>query len=158
MLLAMHLRLSEDEFATLIDMVSLAAEVASLNQKPEAETPLDNFAKLEDKILERAKGQGFKDISEIDPDTQKHRVTASYQSASYIQDCIDEMRNEIFWDELSFRLAEKDIIRKLGEPAYLSLPEKEKLELLAPKQREHWEDFAQQGLKHIHRISPPEMG
>jgi len=112
----MHLRLSVDELATLIDMVSLAAEVSSLNQKPGTEEHLASFESLEDKILEKAKTQGFDNIIEIDPERDKHRITTDYQSNSYIQDCIDEMRNEIFWDELSFRLAERDIIKRLGEP------------------------------------------
>ncbi len=64
----MHLRLSEDEFSTLIDMISLAAEISSLNQKPGNEEHLEAFSKLEDKILERASGIGFADIIEIDPD------------------------------------------------------------------------------------------
>jgi len=51
----MHLRLSEDELATLIDMVSLAAEISSLNQKPGTEELLASFEALEDKVLEKAK-------------------------------------------------------------------------------------------------------
>jgi len=47
----MHLRLSVDELATLIDMVSLAAEVSSLNQKPGTEEHLASFESLEDKIF-----------------------------------------------------------------------------------------------------------
>ena len=154
----MHLRLSEEEFSTLIDMVSLAAEIASLNQKPGTETELEGFANLEDKILERAKNQGHSKIIEIDPETQKHRVTSEYQTSSYIQECIDEMRNEIFWDELSFRLAEKNVIRKIGESAYFLLSEEKKMEIIVPQQKEYWQGFAQEGIKHVHHINPPEMG
>lgn len=154
----MHLRLSEDEFHTLIDMVSLAGEVASLNQKPGSEDHLEGFAALEDKILERAKAQGYGDIIEVDPDTNNHRVTADYQSESYIQECIDEMRNEIFWEELSFRLAEREIIRNRGEEAYLNLSEEERIELIAPRQQRYWEGFAKNGLNHIHIIAPAGEG
>ena len=139
-------------------MVSLAAEVASLNQKPGTEEHLAAFADLEDRILERAKTEGYDDIIEIDAETKKHRVTAEYQSTSYIQDCIDEMRNEIFWDELSFRLAERDLIHKLGESSYLSLPEEKKIEILAPRQKQYWEGFSKNGLKQIHQIAPHNQG
>ena len=154
----MHVRFSDDEFATLIDMVSLAAEVASLNQKPESEPNLDRFAHLEDKILGKAKAQGYGDIIEIDNETEKHRVTANYQSGSYIQECIDEMRNEIFWDELSFRLAEKDVIRLLGESNYLALSEEERIAQVTPGQKAYWAEFSQEGLKQVHRINPPDLG
>ena len=154
----MHLRLTEDDFATLIDMVSLAGEVASINQKPGSEDQQAAFADLEDRILERAKSQGYGDIIEIDAETGKHRVTASYQEESYVQDCIDEMRNEIFWDELSYRLAERDVVRKLGENSYLSLPEEKKIELISPIQKNHWENFVKDGLNHIHKIAPHGLG
>lgn len=154
----MHLRLSVDELATLIDMVSLAAEVSSLNQKPGTEEHLASFESLEDKILEKAKTQGFDNIIEIDPERDKHRITTDYQSNSYIQDCIDEMRNEIFWDELSFRLAERDIIKRLGEPGYLQLSEEKQVELIEPLQRSYWAQFSRRGLNDIHLVSPREEG
>lgn len=154
----MHLRLSEDELTTLIDMVSLAAEIASLNQKPGSEEPLANFESLEDKILERAMSQGHGDIIEVDQERNKHRVTAEYLHSSYIQDCIDEMRNEIFWDELSFRLAERDVIKSLGQAAYLKLPEEERIETITPLQKTYWTHFTTQGINHVHLIAPRDAG
>lgn len=150
----MHLRLSEDELATLIDMVSLAAEISSLNQKPGSEEQAAAFESLEDKILERARSQGFSDIIEIDPERDKHRVTSAYQDSSYVQECIDEMRNEIFWDELSFRLAERDLIKSIGEDEYLSLTDEKRAEILTPKQKIYWERFASEGLNHVHLVAP----
>ena len=154
----MHLRLTEDDFATLIDMVSLASEVASLNQKPGSEDQQAAFTDLEDKILKRATSQGYADIIEIDSQTGKHRVTASYQAKSYVQDCIDEMRNEIFWDELSYRLAERDVVRKFGENSYLSLSEEKKIEMVGPVQKTYWETFVKDGLEQIHKIAPRDLG
>ncbi|MFC0018605.1 hypothetical protein [Roseibacillus persicicus] len=154
----MHLRLSDDEFQTLIDMVSLAGEVASLNQKPGSEDHLASFASLEDKILERAQAQGYADIIEVDPDTNNHRVTAEYQAQSYIQECIDEMRNEIFWEELSFRLAEREVIRAKGQDAYLSLSDEERMHVIAPRQQRFWEGFSKNGLDQVHLIAPPGQG
>ena len=154
----MHLRLSEDELATLIDMVSLAAEISSLNQKPGTEEHLAGFEALEDKILEKAKHQGFDKIIEIDPERDKHRITTDYQNGSYIQDCIDEMRNEIFWDELSFRLGERDIIKRIGEARYLKLPEEERAKLIEPLQRAYWVQFSRKGIQDIHLISSRDEG
>ncbi|MBK1833237.1 hypothetical protein [Roseibacillus ishigakijimensis] len=154
----MNLRLSQDEFTTLIDMVSLAAEVASLNQKPGTETSAESFADLEDKILARARAEGYHGIIEVDPDTGKNRVTADYQAGSYIQSCIDEMRNEIFWDELSFRLAERELIREIGENNYLSLPEERRMTRISPLQKRYWDRFTRHGIDHLHEISPPGQG
>jgi hypothetical protein len=154
----MNLRLSADEFSTLIDMVSLAAEVSSLNRKPGSEDQLAEFEHLEDKILARAKEQGFADIIEIDPDRDKHRITSEYQSSSFIQECLEEMRNEIFWDELSFRLSERDLIKRIGEEAYLNLTDEKRQELLTADQAAYWDHFSTQGLNHIHHIAPLGQG
>ena len=50
----MHLRLSDQELATLVEMVSLAANVASWNQKESANEKITAFEELESKILEKA--------------------------------------------------------------------------------------------------------
>ena len=154
----MHLRLSEDEFATLIDMVSLAGEIASLNQKPDSQQSLASFVELEDKLLERAKHHGHGDILEVDPDSGKHRVTAQYQAQSCIQDCIDEMRNEVFWDELSYRLAERDLLKRFGKRRYLQLSDVERATAINPLQKAYWEGFSHNGLDQVHQIAPHDQG
>lgn len=154
----MHLRLSEDEFATLIDMVSLAAEISSFNQRPGAEDHLASFENLEDKILEKAKNQGFGDIIEIDPERNKHRVTQDYQTASFIQECIEETRNEIFWEELSFRMAERDLITQIGELEYQSLTDEARIKHIEPRQKQYWERFSKTGLNELHHITPHGQG
>ena len=50
----MHLRLSDQELATLVEMVSLAANIASWNQKENANDQVAAFETLESKILEKA--------------------------------------------------------------------------------------------------------
>ena len=45
----MHLRLSDQELATLVEMVSLAANVASWNQKEDANDQVTAFESLERK-------------------------------------------------------------------------------------------------------------
>lgn len=154
----MHLRFSEDEFATLIDMISLAAEVSSFNQRPGSENHFANFEALEDKILEKAKNHGFGDIIEIDKERDKHRVTTEYQAASFIQECIDEMRNEVFWEELSFRLAERDLIKRIGELAYTEMSDAERIKKIEPAQRDYWTRFSKNGLNDLHHIAPPGQG
>ncbi|MDP0489488.1 MAG: hypothetical protein Q7Q71_00390 [Verrucomicrobiota bacterium JB023] len=154
----MHLRLSEDEFATLIDMVSLAAEISSLNQRPGSEDHFGRFEDLEDKILAKAKEQGFGDIVEIDKERNKHRVTVDYQAASYIQECIEEMRNEVFWEELSLRLAERDLVKEIGEYTYQNLSDEERVNRLTPGQTRYWEQFSKTGVMNVHLVSPRGTG
>ena len=122
----MHLRFTEEELSVLIDMISLAAEVGSLNRKPGAKENFARFEELENTILEKVTHLGFGDIIEFDEALQRYRVTTDYLTRSFVQEAIDEMRNEIFWEELTLRLAERDVIRKIGLPAWNSLDEEKR--------------------------------
>ena len=57
----MHLRLSDQELATLVEMVSLAANIASWNQKENANDQVAAFETLESKIHEKAGHAGMGD-------------------------------------------------------------------------------------------------
>ena len=65
----MHLRLSDQELATLVEMVSLAANVASWNQKESATGKIAEFEDLESKILEKAGHSGLGDWVEFESPT-----------------------------------------------------------------------------------------
>ncbi|MFP6865987.1 MAG: hypothetical protein VCA35_08610, partial [Roseibacillus sp.] len=106
----MHLRFTEEELGVLIDMVSLAAEVASLNRKPRAEQKYAHFEQLESTLLEKLTHLGFANLIEFDEEHQRYRLTSDYLTKSFVQDSLDEMRNEIFWEEITLRLAERDVI------------------------------------------------
>ena len=149
----MHLRITEQELATLIDMVSLAAEVASLNRKPGAEARYAAFEELENTILERARLKGFSEIIEFDEETQRYRISGDYLAKSYVQESLDEMRNEIFWEELTLRLAERDVIRKIGLPAWNALDEASRRARTEPIEKHYWGEFTQRGIDNLHLIA-----
>ena len=55
----MHLRFTEEELGVLIDMISLAAEVASLNRRSGAKERFARFEELENTILEKVMHLGI---------------------------------------------------------------------------------------------------
>jgi len=63
------------------------------------------------------------------------------------------MRNEIFWDELSFRLGERDLIKRIGEAKYLELSEEKRTQLIEPIQRAYWVQFSRKGIQDVHLVS-----
>ena len=80
--MSMHLRFSEKELTTLIEMVSLATDIANMNQTEEGQKGYAHFEALEHKILESAKLAGMSQIIEIDPGSQRNRVTEAFQKKS----------------------------------------------------------------------------
>ena len=154
----MHLRFTEQELGALIDMVSLAAEVAALNRRPGAEQKYGRFEELESTLLEKLTHLGFGDIIEFDEEHQRYRITSEYLTKSYVQECIDEMRNEIFWEELTLRLAERDVIRKIGLSAWNGLDEEARRLQTEPVEKSYWEEFTKRGIDSLHLIARFETG
>ena len=114
----MHLRLSDQELATLVEMVSLAANVASWNQKEGSNERVGAFEDLESKILEKAGHSGLGDWIEFDEESQRFRVKSEVEERLFYHECYDEFRNESFWDELAVRLADRDLARAIGFEAW----------------------------------------
>ena len=154
----MHLRFTDAELATLVEMVSLAANVASWNQKPGADDGVSAFEALEDKILERAKHAGMGDVIEFDEEKQRHQVTLEFQQAAFFQECYDEFRNENFWEEMVVRLADRDLMRQIGQAAWNKLTEEERRARTEEIEKRYWEEFTSHGIERVAVIFPPGEG
>ena len=97
----MHLRVSDDELATLVEMVSFATEMAALNPNDAGQAGYARFEEVENKVLEAAKSTGLAGIVEFDMERGKNRVTEkfqenAFQENAYFQECFNEVRNAVF--------------------------------------------------------------
>ena len=154
----MQLRLSEQELATLAEMVSLAAWVASWNRRDEAELPFADYERLESKILEKTAQAGLTEMVEFDEATGRYRLNPEYQEQSFFQECYDEFRNESFWEELVIRLADRDLIRRIGLRAWRRLSEEERRERTKDLEKRYWDEFTRSGVNNLHVIFRPGEG
>ncbi len=152
----MHLRFNDEELSTLVEMVSLASELANLNPNDEGNAGFSRFEAIESKVLESAKLAGMSDIIEYDHTRNKNRVTEKFQQEAFFQKCIDEFRNNVFWEELMIRLTERDLVRELGEHAYLSLSDEERRKKSEPLEKRYWSKFLKQGVNPLFWIEPNE--
>lgn len=154
----MHLRLSDQELATLVEMVSLAANVASWNHKESAGDRIAEFEDLESKILEKASHSGLGDWIEFDEETQRHRVREEVEDRLFYHECYDEFRNESFWDELAVRLADRDLARAIGQDAWEKLGEEDRRARTAAWEKRYWDEFTRHGIDHVAVLAPPGEG
>ena len=141
----MHLRVSDDELATLVEMVSLATEMAALNPNDAGQAGYARFEEVENKVLEAAKSTGLAGIVEFDMECGKNRVTEKFQENAYFQECFNEVRNAVFWEELMVRLAERDLVREIGPAAHEALNEEERHKKTVPLENRYWEQFQKDG-------------
>lgn len=154
----MHLRLSDQELATLVEMVSLAANVASWNQKEGSNERVGAFEDLESKILEKAGHSGLGDWIEFDEESQRFRVKSEVEERLFYHECYDEFRNESFWDELAVRLADRDLARAIGFEAWEKMEEEERRKRTAAWEKRYWEEFTKHGVDRVVVVTPPGEG
>ena len=152
----MHLRLTEDELATLVEMVSLATEIANVNRSEGAKSNFSRFEDMENKVLESAKHAGFGAWIEKEPSRDKYRVTEEFQQRSFFQECIDEFRDASFWEELMYRLSERDLMRDMGEDEWKKLDPEQQMKLTEPLGKIYWEKFSKDGISSVHLINRPD--
>lgn len=154
----MHLRFTEQELATLVEMVSLAANVASWNQKPGSDEGVAAYEALEHKILEKAKHAGMGEAIEWDQERQRYAIARDHQLNSFFQECYDEFRNESFWEELVIRLADRALIRRIGREAWEKLEEEERRERTSEIEKGLWKEFGDRGIDRLALLHPPGEG
>ena len=142
----MHLRFTDEELAALVEMVSLATEMANMNPNDEGNAGFARFENIENKILEAAKNTTMAEIIEYDVERNKNRVTEKFQEGSFFQQCFDEFRNAVFWEELMVRLADRDLTREIGQSAYLALDDDERRKKLEPIEKKYWAKFQREGM------------
>jgi hypothetical protein len=154
----MHLRLSDQELATLVEMVSLAANVASWNQKESASDQVTAFETLESKILEKAAHSGLSDWIEFDEEQQRFRVKEAIEERLFYHECYEEFRNESFWDEMAVRLADRDLARAIGFKEWEKLSEEERRARTVAWEKRYWEEFSKRGVERVVVVTPPGEG
>ena len=154
----MHLRFTEEELGTLVEMVSLAAEVASWNERPGSEEGVAAYEALEEKVLEKAKHAGLGDHIDFAEEKQRHHLSPEYQDGSFYQQCYDEFRNEVFWEELVIRLADRDLSKVVGLQAWQKMSEEERRGQTQDLEKRYWEEFSKNGIERVAVIFPHAEG
>ncbi|MFT6862206.1 MAG: hypothetical protein ACJAVK_000762 [Akkermansiaceae bacterium] len=152
----MYLRFTDEELATLVEMVSLATEIANMNPEREETAGFAQFEGIENKVLEAAKSTRLAEIIEYDAEREKNRVTEKFQENSFFHKCLDELRNAVFWEELMIRLVERDLVRQLGEKDFLALNDEDRREKSEPLEKRYWAKFQKDGMNPLFWIDPNE--
>ncbi|MGB0291281.1 MAG: hypothetical protein ACPGIA_01745 [Luteolibacter sp.] len=154
----MHLRLSDQELSTLLQMVSLAADVAVWNRKEGAQHQLGNFEQLESKLLTKAVHSGLGEWIEFDTEHQRYKLRVDLEHPLFFQECYDEFRNESFWDELAIRLADRDLAKAIGQQQFEALSEQDRRARTKHIEKRYWDEFTKRGVERIIMLHPHEEG
>ncbi|MDE0837228.1 MAG: hypothetical protein OSA84_12855 [Akkermansiaceae bacterium] len=154
----MHIRFTEQELATLVEMLSLAANVASWNQKGSANAKLSEYEAFESKILEKAAHNGLGALIEFDQETRRFRVKKEVEEKLFHHECYEEFRNESFWDDLTVRLADRDLMKSIGLKAWEAMSEEQRRAKTVSSEKRYWEEFSKNGIERVIVMTPPGEG
>ena len=145
----MQIDFTKVEYRDLLDMIYIADWV--LNAHKMADDPrTKRYGKLEQKILSYAEKMGFGHLVMYEPKFEKYFPTSTFEDLSPAYNFIKEYDNDTFWEELMYRLAERDLIKQEGSLSnVLRLPVEERLEKQFRLEEKYAVEFEENGLDNI---------
>lgn len=107
----MEIKLSQQQWETLIKAVYLGDWMVNAIRVPGSHVP--EFEELEQFLLSLAHKSGLYEVVEFDPTLSQFYVKEEYHEK--LQPFIDEYDDEVFWDGLVDRLADRDFSETYGD-------------------------------------------
>lgn len=152
------MRFTDEELLTLAEMLTLACWATFWNHKPGADEGAARYDGMLEKILARLQHNGQGNEVELDPERQRLQLRKQKENDSFHAQCYDEMRNETFWEELTIRMAEREVEKKHGSRYLDALNERERKRICEPLSKKYWDEFSKNGIANLHLIVRPEQG
>lgn len=144
----MKIEITKEEYRTLLDVLHIADWVFHA-YKTEEGADTEEFRNLEQKFLAMAKEMGFEPFVEYDPEMQKYFSSREYEETSSVMDAIVDYDNECFWDELTERLASRDLNLQEGRDKVMAMDFEERLIKTEALREKYAREFERQGLSRV---------
>ncbi len=140
----MKIDITNPEYRTLLDMLSLADWVLHAFVAP---TDNDKYSAFFEKMLSLAKSFDCEDLVVFDKQKQKYFPSGEFETSEQIMDVIESYNNDTFWEELVGRLAERDLIREIGEERFMQLEPEERVLQIGRKEERYAKEFEKNGIE-----------
>jgi hypothetical protein len=144
----MKIEITKKEYRTLLDVFHLADWVLHA-YKTEEGPETEEYRNLEQKVLSFAKEMGFEHLVEYDTEIKKYFPTREYEDTSSAMDAIVDYDNESFWDELTERLAYRDLILQEGKDKVLGMNLEERFVKIEALREKYSDEFYRNGLNRV---------
>jgi hypothetical protein len=109
----MKIHFTKKEYRLLLDIVHIAEWVMNSYTVGD-NTRSQPYDSIEQKILSHAKDFGFENLVLYDQKSQKFFPTREYEESEDARLFIEEFEEEVFWEELCNRLAQRDLLKEKG--------------------------------------------
>lgn len=144
----MKILFTKSEYRTLFDMIYIAEWMLTAFERP-TEPALQPYAHLAQKIYSHAQEMGWESLVDASASDNEYVPSETYEKKGGIQQMIDAYDEEIFWDELADRLAERDVYHTLTEEQRARLSNEAYDKLASPIVDRYNREFAAHGIQRL---------
>ncbi|MDA2937986.1 hypothetical protein MYX75_06965 [Acidobacteria bacterium AH-259-A15] len=144
----MKINITKKEYLTLLEILEIADWVLHAHHTEER-SETRKYREIEQKILSYAKDMGFEDLVSYDSQVERYFPTRKFEDTSPGMEFVREFENDTFWEELVYRLVERDLIRQVGEERLLSMAIGERFEREEPLEKRYADEFYNHGLDNL---------
>lgn len=145
----MEIKFTKDQYAQLMRLVYLGNWVVNGYHTDDIDEGSDA---LEDYIYSKARDLGLEKTIYYDEDQNAWYPKSSTED-EWLAD-LDEYKNDAFWDELEYRLADRDLVARYGENAVEGMSSEERQDTERQLVDNYYEEFQKNGLKNFVLMRP----
>lgn len=134
----MKINFTKKQYRLLLDIVFAGDNIINGFKIPSEH--IEEYEKLQQHIYSFAKDFGLENLIEYDSEYDMFFETREFED-SEINEIIDQYDNDVFWDELAFRLAKRDVRKGKNID--------ESFKKLLDIEEKYSEEFYKNGLKNV---------
>jgi hypothetical protein len=140
----MKIELTKEQLDKLARLVYLGNWMANSWRNDDV---IEEYDEVESLILNEANKHGLSEYSELDEVEKKY--VPSHELEEKMAELVDFYNDNTFWDQLIFRMADRDYVRKYGEEAMSELETDKGMEREKPLLEKYEKEFNEHGLDRI---------
>jgi hypothetical protein len=143
----MNINISKEEYRVLLDMLSVADWVIHAYAVKKEDYHHEHEV-LKNKLLSYSKEMGADDLIESSEEVSGFFETTDYETF-ILNTYIQPYENELFWDELIERLAERDLIKSVGKEQYTKMEILERMKQIDEMKKPYESEFESRGIENL---------
>lgn len=150
----MQIELKSDEYRHLVDILYLAEWLLTAHKVGD-DPRVAVYQQLVQKLYAYSQEMGLSHLIEYAVEFDQYFPTRDFEAGTPIHEFIDEYDDETFWDELTRRLAERDLLAQVGGwEKVQKLSTEERIRKLGQLEEHYAAEFARHGLENIRLDTP----
>jgi len=151
-----ELSVSKEQLEKAIKLIYLGNWVVNSIRGREEMPTIEEYDEISNLFLKLAYENGLQELVSFDKKNNMYFPSDELADDSEILDYLDDFVDDVFWEELSMRLAERDTEEKLGKGNSAAFPTEKEVELLIDNQAKYIKEFGKNGVKNLRIVNEEE--